>query len=76
MTERLETRSKQIDDIEESIESIFEQITLLQELINAQQQAIIDSQRYILRLAEMQKGIEKRIAAWPYIRIENKTPKN
>jgi hypothetical protein len=76
MTELSETKLKQIKDIEESIRCITEQIISLQEMICAQQEAIIDSQKYILRLAEMQKGMERKIVSWPYIRVENKIPRN
>jgi len=76
MTELSETKLKQIKDIEESVKSITEQIISLQEMISAQQEAIIDSQRYILRLAELQKGMERKIGSWPYIRVENKIPRN
>jgi hypothetical protein len=75
MTERLETKSK-IENIETAVNALSEQIELVKEMIEAQQEAIIDSQRYILRLAEMQKGMERKIATWPYVKVENKIPKN
>jgi hypothetical protein len=64
----LETRNK--------FKKLEEDLVRMQELLVYQQEAIKDTQRYLIKVAHGQQELSKRLLAWPYIKVPTKKTKD
>jgi hypothetical protein len=53
-----------------------EKITMLQEVISQQQETMLETQRYLIKLAHGQQELSKRVLSWPYVRVMTKKTKD
>jgi len=58
------------------IKKLEENITMLQEVIKQQQETMLETQRYLIKLAHGQQELSKRVLSWPYVRIQAKRTKD
>jgi len=58
------------------IKKLEENITMLQEVISQQQETMLETQRYLIKLAHGQQELSKRVLSWPYVRIQAKRTKD
>ena len=58
------------------IKKLEENITMLQEVISQQQETMLETQRYLIKLAHGQQELSKRVLSWPYVRIQAKRAKD
>jgi hypothetical protein len=58
------------------IKKLEENITMLQEVISQQQETMLETQRYLIKLAHGQQELSKRVLSWPYVRIQTKRTKD
>ena len=65
----LDLTAQKISNIEEEILKINEQIGILHENLTVQIENMRDTQRYLIKLAQNQQELTKRISTWPYIEI-------
>ena len=65
----LDLTAQKISNIEADILKINEQIGILHENLTVQIENMRDTQRYLIKLAQNQQELTKRISTWPYIEI-------
>ena len=53
-----------------------EDLVRMQELLVYQQEAIKDTQRYLIKVARGQQELSKRLLAWPYVKVPTKKTKD
>lgn len=58
------------------IKSLEENISRMQDLLVRQQEAITETQRYLIKVAHGQQELSKRVLSWPFIRIPAKKTKD
>jgi len=58
------------------IKKLEENITMLQDVISQQQETMLETQRYLIKLAHGQQELSKRVLSWPYVRIQTKRTKD
>ena len=58
------------------IKKLEENITMLQEVISQQQETMLETQRYLIKLAHGQQELSKRVLSWPYVRVQAKRTKD
>ena len=61
-----------IAKLEQDLNMVTEQLSLVMDQINRQTESIKETQRYLIKLARNQQDLTKRITSWPYIVVSNK----
>jgi len=69
MTEFLE---EQLDLTRNRISELEKEICLLQDSVSSLTDHLKDTQRFLIKMAQNQSEMSKRITAWPYIVIPDK----
>lgn len=68
----LDFHQVKIAKLEQDLNMVTEQLSLVMDQINRQTESIKETQRYLIKLARNQQDLTKRITSWPYIVVSNK----
>lgn len=68
----LDITAQKINHIENDINHLKEQINLVMDNLSDQMASLKETQRYLIKLAQNQQELTKRISTWPYIVVNNK----
>ena len=75
LNQDLDLNTEKISNIEAEILKINEQIGYLQEHLTVQIENIRDTQRYLIKLAQNQQELTKRVSTWPFIEVNRNEEK-
>jgi septal ring factor EnvC (AmiA/AmiB activator) len=75
MMQHLEEDSNKIVILENKITSLEEELDILHHMINQQHESIMATQQYLVKLAQSQNDLGKKISAWPFVRVPSETKK-
>ena len=67
----LDLQSQRMKTLEEMVAQLQEQNVAMQEQITSLMFSMRDTQRYLIKLAQNQQDITKRVSMWPYLTISN-----
>lgn len=67
----LDLTTQKINNLEMDISKLNDQINLLADHVSSQIHSLKETQRFLVKLATNQQELTKRIAAWPYLVINN-----
>jgi predicted nucleic acid-binding Zn-ribbon protein len=67
----LDLQSQRMKTLEEMVVQLQEQNVAMQEQITSLMFSMRDTQRYLIKLAQNQQDITKRVSMWPYLTISN-----
>lgn len=67
----LDLQSQRMKALEEVVVQLQEQNLAMQEQITSLMFSMRDTQRYLIKLAQNQQDITKRVSMWPYLTISN-----
>lgn len=68
----LDITTQKVNNLEIAIIQINEQITAMNESLDAIINSLKETQRYLIKLAHNQQDLTKRISGWPYIVVNNR----
>tara|TARA_R110000868_G_scaffold34221_1_gene123657 strand:+ start:159 stop:380 length:222 start_codon:yes stop_codon:yes gene_type:complete len=72
----MESLDAELVQSNKKIKKLEENITMLQEVISQQQETMLETQRYLIKLAHGQQELSKRVLSWPYVRVLTKKTKD
>ena len=72
----MESLDAELVQSNKKIKKLEENITMLQEVISQQQETMLETQRYLIKLAHGQQELSKRVLSWPYVRVMTKKTKD
>jgi hypothetical protein len=72
----MESLDAELVQSNKKIKKLEENITMLQEVISQQQETMLETQRYLIKLAHGQQELSKRVLSWPYVRVQTKRTKD
>jgi hypothetical protein len=72
----MESLDAELVQSNKKIKKLEENITMLQEIISQQQETMLETQRYLIKLAHGQQELSKRVLSWPYVRVMTKKTKD
>lgn len=72
----MQSLDEELVDSKKKIKKLEENIAIMQELLVQQQDAITETQRYLIKVAHSQKELGKRILSWPYLKVKAKNTKD
>jgi septal ring factor EnvC (AmiA/AmiB activator) len=72
----MESLDAELVQSNKKIKKLEENITMLQEIIKQQQETMLETQRYLIKLAHGQQELSKRVLSWPYVRVQTKRIKD
>lgn len=67
----LDLEAQRLRTLEEMVVHLQEQNLAMQETITNLTMSIRDTQRYLIKLAQNQQEVTKRVSMWPYLTISN-----
>ena len=68
----LEITTQKIVDIEQELVYLNEQLNILHQAIENKIMSNKETQRYLIKLAQNQQELTKRVISWPFIMVDNK----
>jgi len=72
----MESLDAELVQSNKKIKKLEENITMLQEIIRQQQETMLETQRYLIKLARGQQELSKRVLSWPYVRVQTTRTKD
>jgi hypothetical protein len=72
----MQSLDEELVDSKKKIKKLEENVAIMQELLMQQQNAITETQRYLIKVAHGQKELSKRILSWPYLKVQAKKTKD
>jgi septal ring factor EnvC (AmiA/AmiB activator) len=72
----MESLDAELVQSNKKIKKLEENIAMLQEVISQQQETMLETQRYLIKLAHGQQELSKRVLSWPYVRLQTKRTKD
>jgi uncharacterized coiled-coil protein SlyX len=75
MMQHLEEDSNKIVILENKISTLEEELDILHHMINQQQESILSTQQYLVKLAQSQNDLTKKISAWPFVKVVSQSKK-
>jgi septal ring factor EnvC (AmiA/AmiB activator) len=72
----MESLDAELVQSNKKIKKLEENMTMLQEIIKQQQETMLETQRYLIKLAHGQQELSKRVLSWPYVRVQTKRIKD
>ena len=56
----------------QKIKRLEQEVTMLQDSLLMTQESVKETQRYLIKLAHSQMELNKRMAAWPFLKVKVK----
>ena len=72
----MQSLDEELVDSNKKIKKLEENVAIMQELLMQQQNAITETQRYLIKVAHGQKEISKRMLSWPYVKVQARKTKD
>ena len=72
----MQSLDEELVDSKKKIKKLEENVAIMQELLMQQQNAITETQRYLIKVAHGQKEISKRMLSWPYVKVQARRTKD
>ena len=72
----MQSLDEELVDSKKKIKKLEENVAIMQELLMQQQDAITETQRYLIKVAHGQKEISKRMLSWPYVKVQARRTKD
>ena len=72
----MQSLDEELVDSNKKIKKLEENVAILQEILMQQQNAITETQRYLIKVAHSQKEISKRMLSWPYVKVQARKTKD
>ena len=72
----MQSLDEELVDSKKKIKKLEENVAIMQELLMQQQNAITETQRYLIKVAHGQKEISKRMLSWPYVKVQARKTKD
>jgi hypothetical protein len=72
----MQSLDEELVDSKKKIKKLEENVAIMQELLMQQQDAITETQRYLIKVAHGQKEISKRMLSWPYVKVQARKTKD
>lgn len=69
----LSTEEQKILHLEQLVMELQEQQIVMQENMTSMMMSIKETQRYLLKIAQNQQELNKRVGQWPYLNISNES---
>ena len=69
----LSTEEQKILHLEQLVMELQEQQIIMQENMTSMMLSIKETQRYLLKIAQNQQELNKRVGQWPYLNISNES---